>query len=73
VARPVVDHEVAAWLPAIEDIARRFSGVGGAEYDDLRQEGMIAVFMLLRRDLPPSRTAIKNRCRDWIRVCRRQV
>lgn len=63
---------MASYLPRIERLARSFNGVGGAEYDDLVQEGSLKVFLLLRDEQPVSNTAIKNAMRDWVRYCRRK-
>lgn len=68
----VTSEDVASYLPRIERLARSFNGVGGAEYDDLVQEGSLKVFLLLRDELPVSNTAIKNAMRDWVRYCRRK-
>lgn len=68
----VTSEDVAAYLPLIERLARSFNSVGGAEYDDLRQEGMLKVFLLLRDEQPVSTTAVKNAMRDWVRYCRRK-
>jgi DNA-directed RNA polymerase specialized sigma24 family protein len=69
--REVTSAEVAEYLPLVNSYARRFHGKGGAEYDDLVQEGWLKVFLLLRDDKPVSRTAIKNAMRDWVRFCYR--
>lgn len=63
---------MASYLPRIERYARSFNGVGGAEFDDLVQEGSLKVFVLLRDEQPVSNTAIKNAMRDWVRYCRRK-
>lgn len=68
----VTSEDVASYLPRIERLARSFNGVGGAEYDDLVQEGSLKVFLLLRDEQPVSNTAIKNAMRDWVRYCRRK-
>lgn len=49
-----------------------FNGSGGAEYDDLVQEGSLKVFLLLRDGLPVTNTAIKNAMLNWVRFCRRK-
>jgi Sigma-70 region 2. len=74
VKRPVtLSERVAEYRPLCNSLARRFSGPhSGAELDDLEQEGLIAVWLLLDRGLPVSKTAIKNRMRDWARYCRRR-
>lgn len=68
----VTSEEVAAYLPLVEKHARIFDGHGGAEYDDLVQEGWLRVFLLLRDEKPVSRTAVKNAMRDWVRKCYRR-
>lgn len=68
----VTSQDVASYLPRIERFARSLNGVGGAEYDDLRQEGMLKVFLLLRDEQPVTNVAIKNAMRDWVRYCRRK-
>lgn len=70
-AEAVTDKQVAAFLPTIEDSARRFARL--AEFDDLRQEGMIAVWMAFRRGQAPTVDIIENRMRDWIRKTTRQA
>lgn len=72
-SHPVTLNEsVAAYRPLCANLARRFNGRGGAELDDLEQEGLIAVWLLLDRGLPVSKTAVKNRMRDWVRYCHRR-
>lgn len=68
----VSNEAVAEHLPVVADLARRFNGVQGAEYDDLYQEGAEKVVCLLRDLNTVSRTAIKNAMRDYIRVCARK-
>lgn len=63
--RAVTDEAVAAYLPLVERLARNFTGYSGAEYDDLRQEGMIAVWQTLGRGLRPSITVVGGRMLDW--------
>lgn len=63
----VADREVAAFLPLIESQARLVAAWGAAEYDDLRQEGMIAVWMMLRAGLHPTAETVGWRLRRWHR------
>lgn len=71
--RPVTLNErVAEYRPLCKSLAQKFVGRGYAEFDDLEQEGLIAVWLLLDRGLPVSKTAIKNRMRDWVRYCKRR-
>lgn len=69
--RDVQSEDIAAYRPLCISLAHAFEGYGGAEFDDLEQEGMIAVWQLLRHGFPVSRVAVANRMRDWIRICRR--
>ena len=72
-AEAIVSSEaVAEYLSRVESFARRFNGVGGAEYDDLVQEGLLRVFLNLRDGKAVSGTAIKNAMRDWVRKCYRR-
>lgn len=68
----VTSADVAPFLPGVSRIAERLDGVGGAEYDDLFQEGSEKVFILLRDGLPVTGTAIRNAMRDWVRYCGRR-
>jgi DNA-directed RNA polymerase specialized sigma24 family protein len=68
----VSSEAVAEYKPLVEGMARRFSGVAGAEFDDLVQEGYLKVFLLLRDGKMVSKTAVKNAMRDWVRVCGRK-
>ncbi len=68
----VSEEAVAVYLPRIHYFANRFNKVGGAEYDDLVQEGAEHVVVQLLRGRNPSGTGIRNAMRDWIRKCRRQ-
>jgi len=68
----VSNEAVALYLPRVYNLARRFNGVGGAEYDDLVQEGSLHVFLKLRDGEPVSNTGIKNAMRDWVRKCSRR-
>lgn len=69
--RTVPDHEIKVYLPLVENLARRFVGVGGAEYDDLVQEGLISVWRALAKDVGPSGDVITGRMIDWTRYIRR--
>lgn len=70
----VSSSAIAAYRPLCRRLALRqehFSQ-GYAEFDDLEQEGLIAVWHLLRYGFPVSSKAVEDRMRDWVRVCRRQ-
>ena len=64
---------MAAYQPKVEALAKPFSGIEGIEFDDLVQEGLIAVWQSLERGIEPSAEFIKNRMRDWVRYERRQL
>ena len=68
----VSSETLAEYLPRVESLARRFNKAGGAEFDDLVQEGLLKVFLLLRDEKLVSNTAIKNAMRDWVRFCFRK-
>ena len=59
-------------LPFVQKLARRLSGVGPAEYDDLVQEGCLKAVEILSEGGLITHTALKNAMLDWVRVCRRQ-
>lgn len=68
----VSNEAVSQYLPMVKNLALRFNGVGGAEFDDLVQEGSIKVYLNLRDGKPVSKTAVKNAMRDWVRKCYRR-
>jgi DNA-directed RNA polymerase specialized sigma24 family protein len=72
----VSSEAVAEHKPRVEALAWRFNGLGGAEFDDLVQEGLIKVWLLLEEsDDPgyiPANLVIERAMLDWVRVCRRQ-
>lgn len=68
-----LNEQVAAAQPRVESLARQFGGIPGVEFDDLVQEGLIAVWQSLERGIEPSNEFIKNRMRDWMRYVRRQL
>ena len=67
----VTSERVAEYLPLVEAYARRYVGFAQSEYDDLRQEGMIAVWQTLERGLRPSPLVINGRMLDWVSYLRR--
>lgn len=68
----VSSEAVAAYRPLCAKLALQLDGVGGAEFDDLEQEGLIAVWDSLRNGFNPSQVVVGNRMRDWVRYCRRK-
>lgn len=69
----VTDEAVAAYQSHIESLAWRYVGFANAEFDDLVQEGRIAVWQTLSRGLRPSTQVIEGRMKDWVRYLRRLV
>lgn len=71
-----LNEAVASHKSRVEALAKRLEGLGGAEFDDLVQEGLIKVWLLLEKsDAPsyiPSNLVIERAMLDWVRVCRRQ-
>jgi len=53
--------------PMFEWYARRFDGIGGAEFDDLVQEAAIAAWMSLELGFEPSEAVITFAMIDWTR------
>jgi len=65
----VVDyHPVAEWWPLFERRARRFVGAGGAEYDDLVQEGAIAGWRAMESGHKPSIVVIDRALIRYVRT-----
>lgn len=62
---------VAEHLPRVAHLARKYSGLEGAEYDDLYQEGSIAVLLAVREERRPSNLEIERDMFNWISKCRR--
>lgn len=62
--------------PLLDRSARGLHGRGGAEYDDLFQEGRLAALLYYRETAgaqPDEHYAIRGRARmiDWCRYCKR--
>ena len=70
--RSVSDDEIAAYQGMIDSQARTLEGIEGAEYDDLAQEGRIAVWRSLERGTYPSKEFVRQRMLNWVRVVARQ-
>jgi DNA-directed RNA polymerase specialized sigma24 family protein len=71
VTNEISSDAVAAYLPHIRNLARRFVGIANAELDDLVQEGMVSVWQAMSRGLTPSTLVIIHRMNDWVRYLRR--
>jgi hypothetical protein len=73
-----MNDQVAAYRGLVDSLAQQLARSTrarrvGAEYDDLFQEGMIAVWWTLKQKIAPSAEYIENRMRDWIRQLAHQV
>ena len=66
----VTSEQVAAFLPSIHAQARRYSGWYGSEYDDLVQEGMVAVWLSLNNKTEPTDHYIGYRMKNWVKLVR---
>lgn len=69
--------QVAEYSGLVANIAERMARsqqakIAGAEYDDLYQEGLIAVWQTLLRELRPAKDVIEYRMQNYIRNMRRQ-
>lgn len=63
----VVSSDIKAWDETIEVLAKKRSRIQGVEYDDLIQEGRMAVLLSLLGNVVPDETYIKNAMRRYIR------
>jgi len=66
-----LEERLAAYQTHVRYVARRYVGFADAEFDDLAQEGMIAVWQSLARGLTPSMSVVENRMVDWVRFLNR--
>lgn len=62
-----LNEAIAAEEPRLKRLAYRYVDRNGAELDDLVQEGRIAIWQSLERDVHPSNEFIENRMKMWIR------
>lgn len=63
----VSSEAVAEWWPLFERLARRFDGLGGAEFDDLVQEQAEAAWQGLERGFYPTVEFLELACLAWVR------
>lgn len=63
----VTSSEVAAYSGLVNSLAWKYVGFSGAEYDDLYQEGMLAVFLSLKAGKNVSKLFVEYRLRNWCR------
>lgn len=67
----ILNDKVAAYRPHVEYLARKYVGFAQAEFDDLAQEGLIAVWQSLTRGIQPRMSVVENRMIDWVRYLNR--
>jgi len=68
----VTDDQLLEHRGLVETLADRLSRRDRNEYDDLRQEGMIAVWELLANGKPVTEDSITKRMKKWLRYRGRQ-
>lgn len=62
----VSSEAVAKWWPYFEYYARKFDGLGGAEFDDLVQEQAEAAWIEMEKGYKPSAILLERACLTWI-------
>jgi DNA-directed RNA polymerase specialized sigma24 family protein len=71
--RTVTDEEVAAYRKLAASVARRYTGMGGAEFDDLEQEAWIKIWEVLKTGFwGPSALVVERACINYVKVCQRR-
>jgi hypothetical protein len=63
----VSSEALAGYWPLFEYHARKHQGIGGAEFDDLVQEGAIHAWIAMECGFVPSDDLIVRAMLDWIR------
>lgn len=63
----ITSEVIAEWWPWFERHARRFDGLGGAEFDDLVQEQAEAAWIGLELGFKPTEDLMVNACIAWCR------
>jgi len=64
---------VTAYSGLVESLAWKLTGYSGAEFDDLYQEGMIAVVLSLKADKVIAKSFVRYRMLNYCRYLRRLV
>lgn len=62
-----IAEALADYWPLFEWHARKLQNIGGAEFDDLVQEGAFAAWVAMLEGFFPSDAIIKRAMLDWIR------
>lgn len=65
----VTDEQLSAYQGMVSQLARRYHGLFGAEYDDLFQEGWEQCFDALRNSQFPSKELVAKRMTRWVNRC----
>lgn len=71
-ASSVTNEQVAEYHETVAFFAKRYDGYMNAEYDDLYQEGMLAVIEALMKGQRPLKDIIARRMTRWVSKCARQ-
>lgn len=69
---PHLSKLIKSYEPMMHPLARRLSGRDGAEYDDLMQEGRVAVWQAIENGKTPSTDIAYKRMLNWLRHLRPQ-
>ena len=70
--RAVSDNEIAAYRDMVVGLARQYTRSPYVEQDDLVQEGLVDVWLSLRRGNQPNPEFIKKRMRRYSNKLKRQ-
>ncbi len=73
-----MNEQLRNYAGLLDSLARKLSSGPraaqvGAEYDDLYQEGQIAIWQALERRVTPSAEIIEDRMKNWYRYLARQT
>lgn len=68
----VCDEQILEYAGLCARIARRYDGIRGAEFDDLEQEGRIAVWLRLSYGETPVEDDVILRCHSWVKFVSRE-
>lgn len=69
-----LDNQAAEYRGLVESLAARIASRWQRhELDDIKQEGMIAVWLILAEGGTPTEDQIEKRMRKWMRLRRKQL
>lgn len=68
-----INGQVAGYRDLVESLAQKHVGPNQAEFDDLVQEGLIAVWETLERGQIPAAEQIENVMKKWVRTLGYQI